>query len=95
MNLQEPQRYAPLDEFLDMSKRITEAIDALGQATEALRVVSLLTAAAISRQKNIDSQQFVNDVSALIESVYSQDEQIPMPVLDFHAELVRRLSTKG
>jgi hypothetical protein len=90
-----PPRYVPVEEYLDMAKHIQEAISALADATEGLRTVTLLVAAALARQKNIDTEKFLTDVSAMIDDHYSQDASIPIQVLDFRAELVRCLSSKA
>ena len=89
-----PPRYVPIDEYMDMVKHIQAAIAALAEATDALRTVTLLTASALAKQKHIDTRQFMTDVSNLIEGHYPQGTSIPMPVLDFRAELAHRLTTK-
>jgi hypothetical protein len=81
-------------EYLDMAKHIQEAISALTDATEGLRTVTLLTVAAIAKQPNIDGHKFMDDISLMIENHYPPEDEIPLVVLDFRAELARRLSTK-
>lgn len=90
-----PQKFITYEEYLDMSKHITDAISSLTDATEGLRTVTLLTAAALAKQKNIDTQKFMDDISFIIENHYPPEDTIPLVVLDFRAELIRQLSTKA
>lgn len=90
----EPQRYVPIDEYIDMTKRITSVITDLGNAADGLRTVTLLIVAAIAKQPNIDGHKFMDDISLMIENHYPPEVEIPLVVLDFRAEIARRLFTK-
>ena len=46
----EPQKYVPIEEYMDMMKRITSVITDLGNAADGLRTVTLLIVAAIAKQ---------------------------------------------
>lgn len=81
-------------EYLDMTKHIQEAISALTDATDGLRTVTLLIAAALEKQPSIDGHKLMDDISFMIENHYPPEAEIPLVVLDFRAELARRLSTK-
>lgn len=82
-----------MNEFLDVVSRVTEAISALTNATDGLRTLTLLIAAALARQKNIDTKQFIQDVSDLADEELGHDVPVPFPVADFLAVLKRQLQT--
>lgn len=93
--MSEPKKYIDYDEYLDMCKHIEVAISALTSATEGLRTVTLLIAASLAKQKSINAPQLIADISSMIEGHYPQDAVIPTVVLDFRAELARRLLDNG
>jgi hypothetical protein len=92
--MKQQSEYVTHEEYLDMSQHIAKAIHSLTDAVDGLRTVSLLTIAALEKQKSIDSAQLIKDISAMIEIHYPQDENIPITVLDFRAELIRRFEGK-
>ena len=92
--MNEITKYVTHSEFAEMMVRVTDSITTSADTINALRTVTLLIVSAIAEQKNIDAQQFMDDISSLIENHYPQDSAIPTVVLDFRAELARALSTK-
>lgn len=88
-----PPRYVPVEEYMNMMKHVQETVAALADATDALRTVTLLMVAALAKQENINPRKFMDDISFMIENHYPPDGTIPTVVLDFRAELARRLST--
>jgi len=89
-----PQRYVPIEEYMDMMKHVSETLTTTGDAINGLRTVTLLIVSALAKQDGINAKQFMDDISFMIENHYPPEDEIPTVVLDFRAELARTLSTK-
>lgn len=93
--MEQPEQYVTMSAFLDLMNSVTAAIKTSADTVNALRTVTLLIAASLAKQKNLDAKQFMEDISFMIENHYPQDEGIPTVVLDFRAELAKAIPTKG
>ena len=93
--MEKTEQYVTLAEYTDMMSRIADTIKVSGNTIDALRTVTLLLAAALAKQKNLDAEQFMRDISFMIDNHYPQDSGIPTVVLDFRAELAKAIPTKA
>lgn len=70
---------------------LLKLIQALSDQIDGLRTVNIILAVALARQPALDVTLLLADVAGMIESNHEQGAAIPMPVLDFHAELTRAI----